>query len=70
MNAEYQSHTRVWEMLKPRIHAHVEPDGWSVWATLPLFSRSSRLFDLDALGIDLEVLAHGHRELTSPLAEW
>ena len=69
MNAEYESHKRVWELLKPRVHVHLEPSEPVKWAR-PLAGVPVRELDWHPASIDLALLAHGHGELTSPLSDW
>jgi hypothetical protein len=70
MNAEYQRHKRVWELLKPKVYARVElaePRKWTrpaVGVTVPEF------LDWYPASMDMALLAHGHGELTSPLSEF
>jgi hypothetical protein len=70
MNAEYESHKRVWEMLKPRLYAHVEPSEPSAWARPPVIAPVPEFVGWYPASIDLAVLAQGHPELASPLSEW
>jgi hypothetical protein len=70
MNAEYESHKRVWEMLKPRVSAQVEPGGPLAWAYPPTVTPVPELLRWSLANMDLAVLAHGIRELSSPLSDW
>jgi hypothetical protein len=70
MNAEYQSHKRVWEMLKPRVFAQLEASESLAWARPQAGVAVSKFLDWYPASMDLAVLAHGQRELTSPLSEW
>ncbi len=70
MNAEYESHKRVWEMLKPREFAQLE-SSQPRRSNHPLASVPvSESLDGFSVGLDLALLAHGRGELASPLAEW
>jgi hypothetical protein len=70
MNAEYQSHKRVWEMLKPRVDAWLELREPLQWVRPLTGVPVLEFLDWYPASIDLALLAHGHRELTSPLSEW
>jgi hypothetical protein len=70
MNPEYQSHKRVWEMLKPRAFARLDASEPLAWARPQAGVAVSKLLDWCPASLDLAVLAHGQRELTSPLSEW
>jgi hypothetical protein len=70
MNAEYESHERIWEMLKPRVYAQLEPNEPLAWARPPAGVPILGLLNWHPASIDLALLAHGHQELNSPLSEW
>ena len=69
MNAEYKRHKRVWQMLEPLREVRpkvIEPFPPPAPLTLPLASAS---FGLSLAMMDPVALAHGVRELSSPLSE-
>jgi hypothetical protein len=70
MNAEYESHKKVWVMLKPRVYSQLEPTEPLAKARLPAGIPPPQFFDWYLGSMDLAVLAHGHAELASPLSEW
>ena len=70
MNAEYESHKRVWEMLTPRVFAQLEASEPSAWARPLSGVPVLELLNWYPASMDLALLAHGQRELTSPLSEW
>jgi hypothetical protein len=70
MNAEYQSHKRVWEMLKPKVYARIEPREPLAWARPPAVAPASEFLGSSLARMDPAVLAHGLRELAWPLSEW
>lgn len=69
MNAEYQSHKRVWEMLKPSVFDPLQltepPTG-----TLQTLHTQARFLEWDSIFIEPAMLAHGYGERSSPLSEW
>ena len=69
MNAEYHSHERVWDMVKPRMDEALQSCQRRDWSPGPVDGVSRRAA-VQRFAIDPIVLAHGHRELRSPLAEW
>ncbi len=69
MNAEYQIHKPVWEMVKPRIDYRLESSEALARAIQPADAFADPLDWAPAM-IDPTVLAHGHVELSSPLSEW
>jgi hypothetical protein len=69
MNAEYQSHKRVWEMLKPRVLVQLQSSELA-WALPHAGGGIPEFLDWHPASLDLALLAHGHVELTSPLSEW
>jgi hypothetical protein len=70
MNAEYQSHKRVWEMLKPRVFTRLEASEPLGWARPQWGAAVPKLLAWYPVGMDLALLAHGHVELASPLSEF
>ena len=70
MNAEYQSHKRVREMLKPRVFAQLAASEPLAWVRPQWGAAVPKFLDWYPVSMDLAVLAHGQRELTSPLSEW
>ena len=70
MNAEYRSHKRVWEMLKPRVIAQLEAREPLTWARPQAGVAIPKFLEWYPVSMDLALLAHGQRELTSPLSEW
>jgi len=69
MNAEYRSHKQVWQMLKPRVDVRLEATDTLARAqplTLAAFPES---LDWSFAIMDPMALAHGVRELASPLSE-
>jgi len=70
MNAEYQSHKQVWEMLKPRASARIAPSEALPRALTPAAPPWPESPGWYPASIDLVVIAHGLPELSSPLSEW
>jgi hypothetical protein len=70
MNAEYQSHKRIWEMLKPRAFAQQEVGEPLAWVRPQSDVPVLELLNCYPASMDLALLAHGQRELTSALSEW
>ena len=70
MNAEYESHKRVWELLKPRVFAQLESSEPGNWNRPVAKVSVSEFLEGYLAGLDSALLAHGHSELTSPLSEW
>jgi hypothetical protein len=70
MNAEYQSHKRVWEMLKPRVFAQLEASELLAWARPQSGAPVLELLNWYPASMDLALVAHGHVELASPLSEF
>jgi hypothetical protein len=70
MNAEYRSHERVWQMLKPKVQVGLGgSDSWT-WAVPPVLAPVPEFLDWYPAALTLIALGHGHSELTSPLSEW
>jgi len=70
MNAEYESHKRVWEMLTPRVFAQLEASEPSAWLRPQWGAAVPKFLDWYPGDMDLALLAHGHVELASPLSEF
>jgi hypothetical protein len=70
MNAEYQHHKRVWEMLKPRVYAQIKPNEPVAWARPPSAIPVHELLTRYPASIDLAMLAQGVAELNSPLSDY
>ena len=70
MNAEYQRHMRVWEILKPRLDTQLELSEPPKWARSAASVPVPGFLDWYPASMDLALLAHGHGELSSPLSEW
>ena len=70
MNTQYESHTRVWEMLKPRVYAQLELSEPSARTRPPAVAPVPGFLNWYSAAADPAILAHGQGELTSPLSEW
>jgi hypothetical protein len=70
MNAEYISHERVWQMLKPKVYVGLEGSESETWTGAPVLAPVPAFLDWYPTALSLVALAHGHRELSSPLSEW
>jgi hypothetical protein len=70
MNAEYISHERVWQLLKPKLFVGLEGRETESWASPPVQAPVPEFLDWYPTALTLVALAHGHSELTSPLSEW
>jgi hypothetical protein len=70
MNAEYQSHKQVREMLKPKVYARIEPREPLAWARPPVVAPVAQFLVSSLASMDPAVLAHGIAELAFPLSEW
>jgi hypothetical protein len=69
MNAEYLSHKRVWEMVKPHAHEQLPPGPASTLAPASA-DLAPEFFGANRSLIDPAVLSRGHVELRSPLSDW
>jgi hypothetical protein len=69
MNAEYQSHERIRQMLKPSVDIRLDAIGSLAW--VPPLTLTVGLESLNWLlaSMDPATVAHGVRELASPLSE-
>ena len=70
MNAEYQHHKQVWEMLKPRVYSQIEPTEPLAWACPPAVAPVPEFPGWYPASMELAVPARGLPELTSPLSDW
>ena len=70
MKAEFESHERVWEMLKPTVYAQIEPREPLASARPPPVAAVPEFPGGYLAGIDPAILAHGLPELASPLSDW
>ena len=69
MNAEYISHARVWQMLKPKLDVGLETSNPFAWAPSVSIAGVPESLDLLCSIMDPATLTHGLRELASPLSE-
>jgi hypothetical protein len=69
MNAEYQSHKQVRKMLKPRVWVDLEAAAPLVWPRPLALLPVPEWLEWSLATMDPAALAHGVRELTSPLSE-
>ena len=64
MNAEYKSHERVWQMLKPSVDVTLEARDPLVWARSLMLTAVPESLDWYLAIMDPATLTHGVRELT------
>jgi hypothetical protein len=69
MNAEYQSHKQTHQMLEPRMDAHPGTSGVLVWTHPLALAASLESLTWLMAAMDPATVAHGVRELASPLSE-
>ncbi len=70
MSAEYISHERVWQMLTPKLYVGLEGSERASRSDTPTLAPVPEFLDWYPTALTLAALAHGHRELSSPLSEW
>ena len=69
MNAEYKRHRQIWQALKPRVDVRLErKDPW-VWVRPLAPAGAPESLNWAPAIMDPAAVAHGIRELASPLSE-
>jgi hypothetical protein len=69
MNAEFKSHKQVWQLLKPRVDVRLEARDQIAWANPLSLAVVPESLAWSLALMDPAAVAHGVRELASPLSE-